>query len=83
MLAAVVAAVMVPVGFALSLDSRSRAMSSSSHAFAPMADAASPSPFVATTTAAFTALPEIPDGAKLFAVGAALFGIAAAMRRSS
>lgn len=83
MLAAIVAAVIVPVGFALSLDSRTRPALPPSSMHLPLADFAEPSPFVATTTAAMTSLPEIPDAAKLFAVGTVLCGLAAAMRRTS
>jgi len=79
-LAAVVAAVVVPVGFALSLDSSRRA--ARMHPGVTTADVAVPSPIFATTSTAFTTLVDIPDSAKLFAAGAMLCGIAAAMRRA-
>jgi hypothetical protein len=78
-LAAVVAAVVVPVGFALSLDRRAARLHpsvSTAHV------TAAPSPIFATTSTAFTTLVDVPDSAKLFAVGAMLCGIAAAMRRA-
>ena len=78
-LAALVAAVVVPVGFALSLDTR---RTSYVQAPAPLADVSATLPLVATTTAAVSSLPDIPDPAKLFAVGAMLCGIAAAMKRT-
>ena len=80
-LAAIVAAVVVPVGFALSLDSSRRA--ARMYRSVPAVDVAAPSPIIATTTTAFTTLVDVPDSAKLFAVGAMLCGIAAAMRRAS
>jgi len=65
-LAAFVAAVAVPFGFAFSVE---------------------PRPVVATTQTAVTASPflfptlqSLPDGAQLTLVGAALFGLAAAVR---
>lgn len=78
MLAAIVAAVVVPVGFALSVDPSRRA--SKTYGSVATADVTTPLPIVATTTTAVTTL---PDAAKLFAVGAVLCGIAAAMRRAS
>lgn len=76
-LAVIVPAVVVPVGYALSLDARRTAVHPGDTIDAVSAQA----PIVATT-AAVTSLPEIPDPAKLFAVGAMLCGIAAAMRRA-
>jgi hypothetical protein len=82
--AALVAAIVVPVGFALSLESIDRS-SSSVHGVVPVAQVrtSTHSPILATTTAAVTSLPEVPEGAKLFIIGTALFGLAAAMRRSN
>jgi len=81
--AALVAAIIVPVGFALSLESGTRAAVSATHEVVPVAQLRTHSPIVATTTAAVTALPELPEGAKLLVIGTALFGLAAAMRRSA
>jgi hypothetical protein len=68
LLAALVAALVVPVGFALSLDST------------PVA-----TDFVRSTVAAPALLPSwsMPDAAKLFFVGTVLFGLAAAVKRTS
>ena len=80
-LAAIVAAVVVPVGFALSLESGVRAVSAV-RGVAPVAQVTrTRSPLVATTSAAVMSIPEVPEGAKLLAIGTALFGLAAAMRR--
>jgi hypothetical protein len=85
-LAAVVAAVVVPVGFALSLDSgvivhnasRSSVVVASSSA-APMS-----SPILlGTRRDEAPVLSTIPDGAKLFLVGTMLFGLAAVVRKAS
>jgi hypothetical protein len=82
-LAAVVAAVVVPVGFALSLESGDHS-ASAAHGVVPIAQTVSThSPIVATTSAALTAWPQVPEGAKLLVVGTALFGLAAAMRRTN
>jgi len=80
---ALVAAIVVPVGFALSLESGERAAVSDTPGVFPVAQVRTHSPIVATTTAAVTALPEVPEGAKFLAIGTALFGLAGAMRRSS
>jgi len=86
-LATLAAALAVPLGFALSLESTP----------APTVVVTSPSPNVGIVAAssakphlalvqapsrARTNLPAVPDGAKLLFVGSALFGLAAAMRRS-
>ena len=81
--AALVAAIVVPVGFALSLETGERS-ASAVHTVVPMAQVRmTHSPILASTTAAVTALPEVPEGAKLLLIGTALFGLAAAMRRSN
>jgi len=81
--AALVAAIVVPLGFALSLESTDRS-TPASRGVAPIAQVRmTHSPIVATTTAAVTAWPEVPEGAKLFVIGTALFGLAAAMRRTN
>ena len=83
LLAAIVAAVVVPVGFALSLESSVRA-NSAVHGVVPIADGAQTRfPIIATTTAAVMAMPDVPEGAKLLGIGAILIGLAAAMRRRS
>jgi hypothetical protein len=81
--AVIAAAVIVPVGFALSLESSDHAVAAA-HGVAPIAQTLSTrSPIIATTNAAVLAWPQVPEGAKLFAVGTVLFGLAAAMRRTS
>ena len=81
--AALVAAVVVPVGFALSLPAGPLSVSAA-HGVVPIAQVtATRLPLVASTSAAVTVLPHFSEGAKLFAIGTALFGLAAAMRRSS
>ena len=83
--AALVAAIIVPVGFALSLPSGEHT-ASASYGVTPISQISStriPLPTSSTTaTATVMAWPQIPEGAKLFAIGTALFGLAAAMRRS-
>lgn len=83
--AACVAALAVPLGFALSLES------SSATVIAPQvsdvaivaASAKSSSIYTAAVEPAGTRfVPPLPDGAKLLFVGTALFGLAAAMRRA-
>ena len=66
-LAALVAALVVPVGFALSLESP-----------APRAQVSSVA--VAVATPAIPA--SVPDSAKLFVVGTVLFGLAAFVRKA-
>jgi hypothetical protein len=79
--AALVAALVVPVGFALSLESGT-------------GDVATPSPVIAASTVAapltnetvkelFPDMPAVPDGAKLLLVGTGLFGLASAVRKAS
>ncbi len=80
--AALVAALAVPVGFALSLESSARAAASSPGVTHDSVTGAARLPILAATSAAVMALPALPEGAKLLAVGTALFGLAAAMRRS-
>lgn len=84
--AAIVAAIVVPVGFALSLDSKPHATALPVAARLPVAAVADSPSFMATSTAfavtTSAALPEMPDAVKLFAVGTVLCGLAAAMRRT-
>jgi hypothetical protein len=86
LLAAIVAAFIVPVGFALSLESEA----GTAYAHAPAVTATAPTATVATSApvlmrtsgSAFApVLPALPEGARLFFVGTALFGLAALMRR--
>jgi len=82
LLAAVVAAVAVPVGFALSLETETgRAYHSAAVLKAPAVVASS----VVVSTAAATEpefLHSVPDAAKLLLVGTVLFGLAAAVRKA-
>lgn len=79
LLAAIVAAVVVPVGFALSLETQPAA----GHPPMIVATAsAAATPALVRTEPAFADVP-VPDGAKLFAVGTMLFGLAAAVRRAA
>jgi hypothetical protein len=71
LLAALVAALIVPVGFALSLDTAPLATQFVHSAMLP---GAVPAPALPWT---------MPDAAKLLGVGTLLFGLAAAIRRTS
>jgi len=82
MLAAVVAALIVPFGFARSNESSDHASVAVARAAVPVSDLVTPTtPLFATGTV--MALPQVPEGAKLLAIGTALFALAGAMRRSS
>jgi hypothetical protein len=84
-LAVLVAAIAVPLGFALSLETT------------PAVVVASPTPDIAIMAATArshamvvqasaprrTLIPTLPDGAKLLFVGSALFGLAGVMRRTN
>ncbi len=82
-LAAVVVAVAVPVGFALSLDPRAGALPVERDLIPSARVITRSAPFLATTTAAVNELPDVPEGAKLLMIGGVLFGVAAAMRRTT
>ena len=75
LLAAIVAAVGVPVGFALSLEAQPSVS-------ATVIAMSTPAP-AAVRTAPAVADINVPDGVQLFAVGTALFGLAAAVRRAA
>jgi hypothetical protein len=85
-LAALAAALAVPLGFALSVESSAPTVVVAS----PKADigivaassAKSHLALVQTPSRARTNLPAVPDGAKLLFVGSALFGLAGVMRKS-
>lgn len=74
LLAAIVAAFIVPVGFALSLDP-------SPHAHATTAGVV-PVMLVARNSSLGALLEPLPDAAKLLLVGTTLFGLAAAVRKT-
>lgn len=93
-LAVLAAAIAVPLGFALSLEStptRSVAARPQARDVNDVGDinivAASSAKthlaLVQTSVPARSGLPAIPDGAKLFFVGSALFGLAGVMRRTN
>ena len=89
MLAGLVVAIAVPLGFALSLDPPPTAVVAPSHSgigdISIMA-ASRARPHVAlvqTSSQGQSALPALPDGAKLLFVGSALFGLAGVMRRTN
>ncbi len=81
--AAIVAAVVVPVGFALSLESHGADAADMQRLDATPRMPASHGPIVTTLGAAVIAWPQVPDGAKLFVIGSVLIGLAAAMRRTN
>jgi hypothetical protein len=80
-LAAIIAAVVVPVGFALSRESDTMAIRYRNNAALAASTIVTP---VVVPTAKAPGIPffaDLPDGAKLVVVGTVLFGLAAAMRR--
>jgi hypothetical protein len=79
LLAAIVAALIVPVGFALSLDPSPRAHAG---AAAPAAGVA-PVMHIGGYSSLGALLGPLPDAAKLVLVGTTLFGLAAALRRTN
>lgn len=87
MLATIAAALAVPLGFALSLESTPppTVILAPPSADAKIVAASSARPHLAlvqTPSRAPTSMPAVPDGAKLLFVGSALFGLAGVMRRS-
>jgi hypothetical protein len=89
MLAVLVAAIAVPLGFALSLEPPPTAVvapSPSNIGDITIVAASRTRPHVAlvqTSSKGQPALPAVPDGAKLLFVGSALFGLAGVMRRTN
>jgi hypothetical protein len=84
LLAAIVAALIVPVGFALSLESDAGKIASHPPAVNATAKPTSVSTLVLmrTSNSPYGSIrPTLPEGARLFFVGTALFGLAAVMRR--
>ena len=87
-LAALAAALAVPLGFALSLESTPAptVVVASPKADIGIVAASSAKPHLALVQApsrAHTNMPAVPDGAKLLFVGSALFGLAGVMRKSN
>ncbi len=82
-LAILVAAAAVSVGFALAIDPRAESEAVGSDRPITQIVASRRAPFLATTTAAVSGLPEVPEGAKLLVIGGVLFAAAAAMRRTT
>lgn len=82
--AACVAALAVPLGFALSLESSPATVIAPQASEVVAASAKGSSIHTAAAEPARTRsfVPTLPDGAKLLFVGTALFGLAAAMRRA-
>jgi hypothetical protein len=84
-LASLVAALVVPVGFALSLESgpeRRSAMPQARAAPAGIAATVVVAPWPDLTEAARALSYPVPDAAKLFIVGSVLIGLAAAVRKA-
>ena len=82
MLAATVAALVVPVGFALSLESAPESRVQYAALATGTPTVAVPPLIAPAESAAASILHPLPDGAKLFVVGGALFGLAAVVRRA-
>lgn len=88
LLAAIVAAFIVPVGFALSLETGSRAVSSRARPASVagrtlVAQSAIASPSRAGAPAGASGLPPFAEGARLLVVGSAFLGLAALIRRAA
>jgi hypothetical protein len=81
--AALVAALAVPVGYAVSLESAPFATRAHNRALRPVAAAAAVAP-IALPGDRSPAHPDhpVPDAAKLLGVGTILFGLAAVLRRA-
>ena len=82
LLAAIVAAFVVPVGFALSLESSAATPRMTYGSPATTAQAVVIAPVTVPLRQAPVESAPIPDGAKLFAAGTVLFGLAAIFRRA-
>jgi hypothetical protein len=83
-LAAIIAAVVVPVGFALSREADSVTVTPHMQGAAVVASTIAVAPAVVGRDGSMprSSIPSLPDGAKLLFVGTVLFGLAAAMRRA-
>jgi len=83
-LAAIVAALVVPVGFALSLSSNSSRASVDARPAVPTESFATSLPvLIASDPAEKPLFDDVPDSVKLFLVGTMLVGIAIAVRKSA
>jgi hypothetical protein len=83
-LAATIAAVGVPLGFALSREADAVAITPHLQGAAVVASTMTVPAVAARDRAVSTSsLPSVPDGAKLLFVGTVLVGVAAAMRRAA
>ena len=82
-LAALVAAVVVPLGFALSLDSKPDVVAAPAPSVGIVAARAKTYALtLPPTVQPSTSFPQMPDSLKLLFVGSALFGLAGAIRRN-
>jgi hypothetical protein len=85
-LAAIIAAIGVPLGFALSREADAVAVTPAPHiqgaAVVASAIAVAPGVIASDRAVSVPVLPSLPDGAKLLFVGTVLVGVAAAMRRA-
>jgi hypothetical protein len=82
LLAAIVAAVAVPVGFALSLEPATLAPGRATGVAPAAIVMRSSDTDVVLRARAFSTLPELSDAAKLLLIGTALFGLAAVLRKN-
>jgi hypothetical protein len=85
--AALVAALIVPVGYALSIDSRQKTTHARYDVIPPAAATAVAAPLMRPyvpdpTSSAKESLSPMSDSAKLLCVGTILFGLAAAVRKA-
>ena len=88
MFAALTAALIVPVGYALSIDSKPKTTRARYEVLPPSAASVVAAPVmrphaVATTAESDTALSPTSDAAKLVCIGTVLFGLAAAVRKAA
>lgn len=83
-LAALVAAIVVPLGFALTLESTSDVVAAPTGGNVGIVAASAKTYALALPAAAppSRVFPQVPDGLKLLFVGSALFGLAGAIRRN-
>jgi hypothetical protein len=84
-LAAMVAALIVPVGYALSIDSKPKAVRTSYTAIIPAAATAVAAPVVMPhvgDAAPGSMMYPVSDSAKLLCIGTFLFGLAAVVRKA-